>query len=229
MRAAQNQLKGPDDAARGLIRSLTPRRRSPWWVVGPLPPPRWLPCRARETALQEGLAGYEAGTGRARFTGAETSLAERIKALEHAASGDPAIPAWQEALENARLPLFDVHWTGRSGRTGGRQDSPLRAPFGGVLKKLKPRDVIRVRVVEDEKNPYAEARVRPRMQGAAVVLENKTGRVLAMIGGFSYVLSQFTRRLFQKARLLHSRAVGPRRNPRRLPESSPELFPGPRA
>src|SRR5919202_6252883 len=39
----------------------------------------------------------------------------------------------------------------------------------------------------------AELRVRPSVQGAAVVLENKTGRILAMAGGFSYPLSQLNR------------------------------------
>ena len=39
----------------------------------------------------------------------------------------------------------------------------------------------------------AELRVRPKVQGAAVVLENKTGRILAMVGGFSYPLSQLNR------------------------------------
>ena len=38
-----------------------------------------------------------------------------------------------------------------------------------------------------------ELRVRPTVQGIAVVLENKTGRVLAMVGGFSYPLSQLNR------------------------------------
>ena len=36
-------------------------------------------------------------------------------------------------------------------------------------------------------------RVRPTVQGAALVLENKTGRILAMAGGFSYPLSQLNR------------------------------------
>jgi membrane carboxypeptidase/penicillin-binding protein len=40
---------------------------------------------------------------------------------------------------------------------------------------------------------HAEIRVRPRVQGAALVLENKTGRILAMAGGFSYPLSQLNR------------------------------------
>jgi penicillin-binding protein 1A len=35
--------------------------------------------------------------------------------------------------------------------------------------------------------------VRPTVQGAALVLENKTGRILAMAGGFSYPLSQLNR------------------------------------
>ena len=35
--------------------------------------------------------------------------------------------------------------------------------------------------------------MRPKVQGAAVVLENKTGRILAMAGGFSYPLSQLNR------------------------------------
>ncbi|HKQ85498.1 MAG TPA: penicillin-binding transpeptidase domain-containing protein, partial [Candidatus Acidoferrales bacterium] len=39
----------------------------------------------------------------------------------------------------------------------------------------------------------ADLRVRPVVQGAVVVLENKTGRILAMTGGFSYPLSQLNR------------------------------------
>ena len=36
-------------------------------------------------------------------------------------------------------------------------------------------------------------RVRPTVQGAVLVLDNKTGRILAMVGGFSYPLSQLNR------------------------------------
>ena len=35
--------------------------------------------------------------------------------------------------------------------------------------------------------------MRPTVQGTVVVLENKTGRILAMAGGFSYPLSQLNR------------------------------------
>ena len=64
--------------------------------------------RAAETALQDGLARYEASTGRARFQGPETSLAEAVKTIE--AARQPGKPAWQQALESARLPLYDLHW-----------------------------------------------------------------------------------------------------------------------
>jgi membrane carboxypeptidase/penicillin-binding protein len=39
----------------------------------------------------------------------------------------------------------------------------------------------------------AQLRVRPMVQGAVLVLENKTGRILAMAGSFSYPLSQLNR------------------------------------
>ena len=43
------------------------------------------------------------------------------------------------------------------------------------------------------KTARADIRIRPSVQGSVVVLENKTGRVLAMSGGFSYPLSQLNR------------------------------------
>src|SRR5262249_56502198 len=63
---------------------------------------------------------------------------------------------------------------------------------GTILRKLKTNDVVLVRVSEG-RSPRAELRVRPTVQGAAVVLENKTGRILAMTGGASYALSQLNR------------------------------------
>src|ERR1700732_94569 len=56
-------------------------------------------------------------------------------------------------------------------------------------------DVVLVRVIEGKGKTTgrAELRVRPVVQGTVVVLENKTGRILAMAGGFSYPLSQLNR------------------------------------
>ncbi len=43
------------------------------------------------------------------------------------------------------------------------------------------------------KSARAELRIRPLVQGAAVVLDNNTGAILAVAGGFSYPLSQLNR------------------------------------
>src|SRR5262249_17062833 len=81
----------------------------------------------------------------------------------------------------------------RVGLADGRVLS-LSVPKGAIARALKPYDVIFVRVVARKgKDGHAELRVRPTVQGAAVVLENKTGRILAMAGGFSYPLSQLNR------------------------------------
>jgi membrane carboxypeptidase/penicillin-binding protein len=60
---------------------------------------------------------------------------------------------------------------------------------------LKLFDVIFVDVLEGrgKSSDRAELRPRPNVQGAAMVLENKTGRILAMTGGFSYPASQLNR------------------------------------
>ncbi len=100
---------------------------------------------------------------------------------------------------------------------------PLKAWGGEIRRSLGVYDVVYVRVIEtkgsdakandakgnDAKGAtgkarakvsapvapsvLAELRVRPTVQGAALVLENKTGRILAMTGGFSYPLSQLNR------------------------------------
>lgn len=163
--------------------------------------------RATESALQEGLALYEIGTGRVLFQAPEANLADAIGRIE--AEQRPGKPAWQQALERARLPLYDVHWpaaviiekaatrgggeTVRVGLADGRI-LPLSVGRASILRNLKLHDVVLVRVVSAKgKNTRAELRVRPTVQGAAVVLENNTGRILALAGSFSYPLSQLNR------------------------------------
>ena len=188
--------------------------------------------RATETALQEELAEYEIANGRMQFQGAEANVAEAVQKIQAQKAGDTS-PAWQQALETARLPLYDVHWTpaivvskggGKSadaaikvGLLDGRV-LPLTAWTGEIRRQLSLYDVVYVRVAERKAkvvatkpsakpNPKANAkpdavasagaiaqlRVRPTVQGAALVLENKTGRILAMAGSFSYPLSQLNR------------------------------------
>jgi penicillin-binding protein 1A len=174
---------------------------------------------ATEAALQEGLAQYEMSTGRVSFEGPETNLGNAVKALSAEApagggsAGSPlplSPPAWQRALSSATLPLADVHWEpavviekpGSSRKDAGTlkvglRDGrvlPLRAFRSEIARKLALYDVVYVRVQGDKgKGARADLRVRPLVQGAAIVLDNKAGRILAMAGGFSYGLSQLNR------------------------------------
>ncbi len=164
--------------------------------------------RAAETALQDGLARYELNTGRSKFQGAEANLSEAVQRI--AAEQKAGDPPWRTALKGARLPLYDVHWppaivtekarvrgggeTIRVGMSDGRV-LPLVVPNAAIRRNLNLHDVVYVRVAEAKgKTPArAELRIRPTVQGAALVLENRTGRILAMAGGFSYPLSQLNR------------------------------------
>ena len=165
--------------------------------------------RTVEETLQEGLSRYERNTGRAQFGGPEANLSRAIQRIEAAATRSDKRPPWQQALANARLPLYDVHWTpaillekpsGKKGETWrvGLSDGrtlPVSLNNAVAQRKLVLNDVILVHLIEGKgKTPVrAELRVRPQVQGAVVVLENKTGRILAMAGGFSYPLSQLNR------------------------------------
>jgi membrane carboxypeptidase/penicillin-binding protein len=180
--------------------------------------------RATESALQEGLAQYEIANGRTQFQGAEANLAEAVQKIQANKPGGPD-PAWQQALQAARLPLYDVHWTPAIivEKGGGKKGSdairvglldgrvlPLTAWTGEIRRNLDLYDVVYVHIAERksrasskkagaraETKPssgaVAQLRVRPTVQGAALVLQNKTGRILAMAGSFSYPLSQLNR------------------------------------
>jgi penicillin-binding protein 1A len=114
-------------------------------------------------------------------------------------------PAWQQALEAAHLPLYDVHWSSAIVLPGSDRGSVrVGLPDGRVVplssaglagrRGLSPHDVVLVKVSDAKgKQTRAELRVRPTVQGAAVILDNRTGAILAMAGGFSYPLSQLNR------------------------------------
>ena len=67
--------------------------------------------RAVEEALQEGLWRYERNAGRLLFRGPEANLAQAVARIEAGRAAGETRPTWQLALLNARLPLYDVHWT----------------------------------------------------------------------------------------------------------------------
>ncbi len=167
------------------------------------PEPASLPELAPPTTVLRqpaAKAGRKSSPGRA----AQKAAPERMAPRGTEKPGEK--PAWLIALEGARLPLYDVHWpagvvlaSGRAGeglRVGlaDRRVLPLSVARASIHRALKPYDVVFVRVLDSKgKSPRAELRVRPQVQGAALVLENKTGRILAMTGGFSYPLSQLNR------------------------------------
>jgi penicillin-binding protein 1A len=86
---------------------------------------------------------------------------------------------------------------------------PLTTYTSAIRRALSPYDVIYVNVIvgrtpaakpngkangkASATGAHAEIRVRPTVQGAALVLQNNTGGILAMAGGFSYPLSQLNR------------------------------------
>ena len=139
--------------------------------------------------------------------GPEANLGTAILRLEADRNNTDRRPFWQQALASARLPLYDVHWMPAAvvARPGGKRGDGWRAGLadGRILplidspaarNKLALNDVVLVHLEEERsKAARAELRVRPMVQGTVVVLENKTGRILAMAGGFSYPLSQLNR------------------------------------
>jgi membrane carboxypeptidase/penicillin-binding protein len=169
--------------------------------------------RAAEAALQEGLAQYEQSANRVEFRGAEINIADLVRKVDADPKADKGKPAWLLALEQARMPLYDVHWDravvlerARVKTERGSYDSirvglsdgrilPLSMAGSRTRAQLHVHDVVYVNVVEGtgKKGTRVELRTRPVVQGAAVVLENRTGRVLAMVGGFSYPISQLNR------------------------------------
>lgn len=146
-----------------------------------------------EEALQDGLENYELMAGRSGEFQPAGSLTESIE--------DYKIP-WQDALAKAHPNLYDVHWplavvlqTGKRGVRVGLADGrivPLSNTSTRISRALGIYDLIYVRINEG-KYPTATVRRIPQVQGAIIVLEAKTGRVLAMSGGFSYAASQLNR------------------------------------
>src|SRR5207249_9874992 len=118
-------------------------------------------------------------------------------------------PVWQRALASARLPLYDVHWTpaivlekpaGKKGEAWrvGLPDGrvlPLSIDNTAAQRKIALYDVVLVRVADGKGKTAggAELRVRPPVQGMDAVVENGTGRILAITGRFAYPWSHLHR------------------------------------
>ncbi len=92
-------------------------------------------------------------------------------------------PAWRRALESARPVLYDVHWplavvleNGRAGVKVGLEDGRIATLDPGIARgKLQLYDVVRVKLTEGRGAPRAQIRVRPGVQGAALVWRTRPG------------------------------------------------------
>ena len=98
-----------------------------------------------------------------RFAGAEANLRRGRRRSRLRRRRAACEPAWQQALEAARLPLYDVHWpaamvrrqgadrkAGRDdpGRAQGRPHRAAAAWNAASAAQLKPYDVVHVKVAE---------------------------------------------------------------------------------
>ena len=146
--------------------------------------------RDTEAALQEGLAHYEIENGRVQFHGPEANIADAVQKLSAGnhggapgATADAApgtTPAWQQALANVHLPLYDVHWEPAVIlRSGKRGDEALRVGLtdGRILplttrglvtrRSLNAYDVVYVRVIEGKGDEAGSSDDRTRARATA--------------------------------------------------------------
>ena len=71
----------------------------------------------------------------------------------------------------------------------------IEADVKWIGKKIKPGDIILVEKVEKDKKIISDFTIKqiPHVQGAIIVIEVETGRILAMQGGYSFSMSEFNR------------------------------------
>ncbi|EKF17306.1 penicillin-binding protein 1A [Nitratireductor pacificus] len=94
--------------------------------------------------------------------------------------------ALAETRETGTIAVDDMQWAMRHVVDG------KRVKAGAPSEVLKPGDVVFVQKKPDTERSW-ELRQVPQIEGALVAMDPHTGRVLAMVGGFSYAGSQFNR------------------------------------
>ncbi len=92
----------------------------------------------------------------------------------------------EAARETGTLPLAEAKWALKRNKKG------RKGRGGGVAALLAPGDVIYVAPKEGKPGVWKLMQV-PEVEGAIVVMDPHTGRVLALVGGFSFAESQFDR------------------------------------
>lgn len=168
--------------------------------------------KAMEKGLQEQLYKYENNNGRLTWKGPLGNLltkpAEKLTTFELGEFHDPRF--WGEKIKRFKTLYQDVHWNlavvlDRTGKdiligTLDDKDKPVIANLSRnydsrwareAIKKITLGDVV---FVEAQKKSWA-LRTQPKVQSAAIAMEAKTGKVLAVTGGFSFHDSELNRAL----------------------------------
>lgn len=88
--------------------------------------------------------------------------------------------------QRGTIDAKNMQWAFRSA-DGARKTT--KSPVGAV----SPGDVVYVSKLGDDASTSYRLQQPPKVQGGLVAMDPKTGRVLAMVGGFSYAQSEFNR------------------------------------
>ncbi len=141
---------------------------------------------AARDALMKGLENYDRRHGW-RGAWGTTDFAEGWRQTAVRGQRPPERRAWEAAaVENVAGNSVRIR-TARDDRTGYLLTGD--AAWANANKPLKRGDLI---FVEAQGGQFALKQV-PRVNGALVAIEPQSGRVLAMVGGYSYALSSFNR------------------------------------
>lgn len=152
-------------------------------------------------ALMDGLIHYDHGEG---FRGpiASVDITSDWGVAVNAVKPLSDVPEWTLAVvlemgdNEGRIgirPATDIEGKVSAERVTGTLAGPdikwVSKKLGSILK---PGDVIYVSKLPDREGAYTLEQV-PELEGALVAMDPRTGRVLAMVGGFSYAESEFNR------------------------------------
>ncbi|TWT00693.1 penicillin-binding protein 1A [Reyranella sp. CPCC 100927] len=145
--------------------------------------------RMADEALREGLVDYDRRHG---WRGVKDKL--------------PSIDDWQHALPRylekhpfAGLktwrPAVVLGYTNAGAKIGLEDGSEGVIPHGDMAGRVRPVSAGDIVAVEPRQKPAGTFSLRqvPAVDGAVVVMDVQTGRILAMSGGFSYQRSQYNR------------------------------------
>lgn len=141
---------------------------------------------AARDALMRGLENYDRRHGW-RGAWGTTDFADGWQQVALAETRPPERRAWQAAAVESVSGNNVRIITARDGDTGSLLAAD--AAWANANRPLKRGDLI---FVEPTGGQFALKQV-PRVNGALVAIEPQSGRVLAMVGGYSYALSSFNR------------------------------------